>query len=101
MLTDLVRDLAPYSHAMLAIACFGLLVAMVFEQAQIVAKYRGARRGVVATGYNNAMKLLVANRFGAVTYLFFVALAIDLGIAPGTLAAGLAATLLLAGTLSN
>lgn len=93
----LLEALAPFSGVLLLIACLGLLLAVFFEQAQILAKYRGARRGVVATGYNNAMKLLVANRFGAVLYLFFVALAIDLGLDSGRLAAALALTVLLAG----
>lgn len=93
----MVEGLLPFSGLLLGLACFGLFAAVFFEQAQIMAKYRGARRGVVAAGYHNAMKLLVANRFGAVLYLFFVALAIDLGLAPALLAGALALTVLLAG----
>lgn len=79
-------------HAWLvfALACGGLFIAILFEQSQLLAKYQGARRQVVATGYNNAMKLVVANRVGAVLYFFFIALAIDGGIAPGELAGALA-----------
>ncbi|MCP5395641.1 MAG: hypothetical protein H6918_02715 [Sphingomonadaceae bacterium] len=90
MIERLPELLGPHAGPLFGLACVGLFVAILFEQAQLLAKYHGARRGAVATGYNNAMKLVVGNRFGAVTYFFFIALAIDSGLAAQTIAHGLA-----------
>ena len=93
-ITAFAQALSPVAFL---IACGGLLAACLFEQTQLLAKYWGARAGAVATGYNNAMKLMVANRVGAVTYLFFVALAIDIGTEPDTIRISLASTIVLVG----
>lgn len=93
-IADFAQTLSPYAFF---VACAGLLGACLFEQTQLLAKYWGSRKGAVATGYNNAMKLMVANRAGAVTYLFFVALAIDTGTQPDTIKLGLAITIVFVG----
>lgn len=68
----------------LGISMIGLIFAMFTEQLQLIAKYHGAVKNAVAVGYNNAMKIMVANRLGGVSYFLFMALAIDLGTQPGT-----------------
>ncbi|WP_371396499.1 hypothetical protein [Fretibacter rubidus] len=64
------------------IAACGLFLAVIMEQLQILAKYDGAMKAKVASGYNSAMKIMVINRLGAVLYFVFVAFAIDTGISP-------------------
>lgn len=81
--------LSVYESPLLIAAMLGLAVAMLTEQLQLFAKYKGARRGSVAAGYNNAMKILVLNRLGGVCYFMFVAMAVDFGILPARLAGAL------------
>ena len=64
----------------LAIACVGLTVAVFMDQLQVIMKYRGYKQSQIATGYNNAMKVMVFNRFGFVIYFILAAFAIDTGV---------------------
>lgn len=68
------------------LALCGLALAILTDHLQLLAKYRGALRQRVAYGYNLAMKVMVANRLGAVLYFLLVAFCIDNGLAPETLA---------------
>lgn len=96
-----VKDwLSEWSQVPLLIACAGLVAATFFEQSQLIAKSVGAQRGIVATGYNNAMKLMVANRLGAVAYFFMISLSIDFETPPETIQRSLAVTVMLVGLSS-
>lgn len=97
---DLISDLQGYSWLILLLAGVGLIMASAFEQMQMLAKYFGAERGFVALGYNNAMKLMVGNRLGAVLYFFFMALAIDTLVEASSLKMFLAGAVVVIG-LSN
>lgn len=98
---SVLAALAPWRPAITAAAVAGLVLAMFAEHLQLLAKYRGARAGRVAGGYNDAMKVMVANRLGAVTYLLLVGLAIDGGIGAGALTAALAAGVLVVAALAG
>jgi hypothetical protein len=71
-------------------ALTGLVLAIVAENMQILAKYWGAVNHRVAGGYNLAMKIMVINRFSAVLYFMLVAFNIENGLTHTTLAIGLA-----------
>ena len=92
---ELKAWLGAWAIAPLLIACFGLVAATFFEQSQLIAKAIGAHRRQIATGYNNAMKLMVANRAGAIGYFFMIAIAIDLGTSAETIQSAFAATMVL------
>lgn len=85
MIAELVADLKQFAPLVLLLAGVGFVMASAFEQMQMFAKYSGAKSGSVAGGYNNAMKLMVGNRLGAVLYFFFIAVAIDLQTSVPTL----------------
>lgn len=81
-------------NAFLALAALGLFLAVTIEQAQLLAKFLGARRARVAGGYNTAMKIMVVNRLGTVLFFLFIALAVDLGAQPAVIARFFAAAAL-------
>lgn len=83
------------SNILLVIGLFGLSFAILAEQAQLLAKHHGSITKHVAQGYNLAMKIMVANRFGAVIYSLLIAFNIDNGLAPSKLATGYAVTITL------
>ena len=66
----------------LCLAMIGLLIATIVEHFQLVLKYYGGVRGKVASGYSQAMKIMLINRLGAVMFLLFMGLTIDTGIGP-------------------
>lgn len=72
-------DLQTLRMPALFISMVGLTFAMFTEQLQLIAKYHGAVKNAVAVGYNNAMKIMVANRLAGVSYFIFMAFAVDLG----------------------
>lgn len=72
------------------VALAGLVLAVLSDHLQILAKYQGAVNQRVAGGYNLAMKIMVINRFGAVIYFMLIAFNIDNGLSHATLAIGLA-----------
>lgn len=74
------------------LALAGLALAVLADHLQTIAKYNGALRQKVAGGYNLAMKVMVANRLGAVLYFILIAFNIDNGLPPTTLATALAIT---------
>jgi ABC-type uncharacterized transport system permease subunit len=76
------------------LALIGLALAILADHLQLFAKYRGALQKRVAGGYNLAMKVMVANRLGAVLYFLFVAFSIENGIAVKKLALGYASVLI-------
>lgn len=67
------------NYVFLILASVGLAVVIIIDQAQLIAKFLGIRKKRIAGGYNNAMKIMVINRFGAVLYFLFIAISIDLG----------------------
>jgi hypothetical protein len=71
-------------------ALAGLVLAILTDHLQILAKYQGAVKQRVAGGYNLAMKIMVINRFGAVMYFMLIAFNIDNGLSFMKLAIGLA-----------
>lgn len=78
----------------------GLLIATVVEHFQIVIKYYGGIRGKVASGYSQAMKIMVVNRLGAVLFLLFMGLTIDSGISPQAITYAFAISFLILTTFS-
>ena len=78
-------SLADFLPAFLTISAIGLIISLCTEQSQIVAKTRSVFIGKIATGYMSAMRIMIVNRFGAILYVFFIGLAIDLGIENQTL----------------
>lgn len=72
-------------------ALLGLLIAVFTDHLQTVAKYRGAKRNKIASGYNQAMKIMVLNRIGAVLYFLFLSFSIDNGVDTVQLKFGLGA----------
>lgn len=76
----MLQQLPQFVPVFLTLAAIGLIVFLVTEQSQIIAKVRGARRSAIATGYNNSMKIMIVNRLGSILYMFFLALSIDVGI---------------------
>ncbi|MEJ6403193.1 hypothetical protein [Yoonia sp. 2307UL14-13] len=74
------------------VALLGFALAMLADHLQILAKYNGAVNKRVAGGYNLAMKVMVANRVGAVLYFLLMAFNVDNGLSAHTLAVGLAVT---------
>ena len=81
-LSEIMTVLSGHTGLLLFFAMVGLLIATFTEQLQLYAKYRGAELSTVAAGYNNAMKIMVFNRLGAVFYFLLVAMAIDFGTGP-------------------
>lgn len=77
-------------NAIFVLALCGLGVAIIADHLQLLAKYNGALNQRVAHGYNIAMKVMVANRLGAVVYFLLIAFNVDNGLSPDTLAAGYA-----------
>ena len=73
----------------LGLALAGLVFAIFADHLQIIAKYMGSQTKRIAGGYNLAMKVMVANRLGAVLYFLLIGFSIDNGLASSTLAIGL------------
>lgn len=73
-------NLSAFLPAFMIFSIGGLVVSLCAEQSQIVAKMRGMMRGKIASGYSSAMKIMLANRFGTIIFMFFLALSIDIGI---------------------
>ena len=65
------------SQIFIVIAVLGLTTAVILDQLQVVAKVQGAAKSKIASGYHNAMKLLVLNRVGAVFYFTSIAIIIE------------------------
>lgn len=80
-------SLTNYLPLILVLASFGLILALCTEQTQVIAKMRGAQSGNIASGYSTAMKIMMLNRLGTIFYMFFLGLAIDLGLENNTLLA--------------
>jgi hypothetical protein len=78
------------------VALSGLVLTLVADHLQLLAKYSGAIRQRVAGGYNLAMKVMVLNRIGAVLFYLLLSFNIDHGLAPDKLMFGLAIALVLA-----
>jgi len=78
-------SLTDFLPAFLTISAIGLVISLCTEQSQIVAKTRSVFVGKIATGYMSAMRIMILNRFGAIFYVFFIGLSIDLGIDNRTL----------------
>lgn len=91
MYSILTGEAHGYRVVILILAGVGFILASLFEQLQMFAKYFGARKGLIAFGYNNAMKLMVGNRLGAVLYFFFIAISVDIGTGASILKVILAA----------
>lgn len=72
--------LSDFLPIFLPISAFGLIISLGAEQSQIVAKTRGAIAGKIATGYMNSMRVMIINRIGAILYIFFLGLSVDVGI---------------------
>jgi hypothetical protein len=72
-------------------ALLGLFIAIFTDHLQTIAKYRGAKRDSIASGYNQAMKIMVLNRIGAVLYFLFLSFSIDNGVDTNELKFGLGA----------
>lgn len=73
------------STVFLTLAAVGLTIAVVIEQAQLIAKHQGAKNEKVAGGYNIAMKIMVLNRVGTVLYFLFIAISVDMGTTVSTI----------------
>ena len=84
----LIDFLSQSKFILLSIASIGLALCIMVEQSQLLLKYAGALQAKVAGGYNNAMKIMVLNRFGAVLYFFIIAIVIDVGMPASTIAIG-------------
>ena len=54
-----------------------LAIAYASELYQLILKYEGYQKQNIATGYNNAMKIMVLNRFGFVIFTLLISLSID------------------------
>lgn len=78
-------SLTDFLPAFLTVSAIGLVISLCTEQSQIVAKTRSVFVGKIATGYMSAMRIMILNRFGAIFYVFFIGLSIDLGIDNKTL----------------
>ena len=83
---DLLAELGGSRLAIILAATVGLIICITIEQAQLLAKYIGARRGRIAGGYNAAMKIMVVNRVGAAIYFLTIAMSIDLGMSADAIA---------------
>ncbi len=77
-----------FSGLVLVFAMAGLVFAILSEQLQIFAKYRGVLRKKIAGGYNSAMKIMVVNRLGAVIYFLLIGFSIESGASSGALLIG-------------
>ena len=77
------------------LALTGLALAIFSDHLQVIAKYHGATKHLVASGYNQAMKVMVVNRIGAVLYFVLLAYNIDNRLDPSVLKFGLGVTILL------
>lgn len=82
-----------FLSAAFGLALIGLAMAILADHLQIIAKYMGSQTQRIAGGYNLAMKVMVANRSGAVLYFLLIAFNIDNGLDPDTLVIGLALTI--------
>ena len=80
VLREIIESLGLTDTVLMTLAAIGLTASIVVEQAQLLVKYNGIVRKKIAGGYNNAMKIMVLNRFGTVLYFLFVAMSIDVGI---------------------
>lgn len=83
---DAINTLLNYTDLLLSIGCFGLFVALFCDFFQFYMKIRGASLSKVASGYAGALKVNTINRVGAVCYFFLVAVCIDGGTKPATIA---------------
>ncbi len=81
-------------NVLFVMALFGLGLAVLADHMQLVAKYHGAMERRVAAGYNLAMKVMVANRAGAVMYFLLIGFNIDNGLAPETIKLGFGVTMI-------
>lgn len=72
----------------------GLMIAVLADHLQTLAKYVRIKEREIAGGYNLAMKVMVLNRVGAVMFFMLVALNIDRGLSSRVLSHGLSITLL-------
>ena len=66
----------------LVFAAFGLFLAQSMEYLQIYFKQKGFYSSSIAKGYNDAMKVMVLNRLGAIIYFMSLSLAIEIGAKP-------------------
>ena len=66
----------------LIFAAFGLFLAQSMEYLQIFFKQKGFYSSSIAKGYNDAMKVMVLNRLGAIIYFMSLSLAIEIGAKP-------------------
>jgi len=67
-------DLLPYLFSLCVIT---YVLAVFTEQLQIIFKVDGYINSKVASGYNNALKVLLVNRAGMVTFLLSISILID------------------------
>lgn len=91
---DFLQSLGLSELLLIVLASVGLIICIVIEQSQLIAKYLGAVRKKVAGGYNSAMKIMVLNRFGAVLYFLLISLSIDLGMEAERISAFFAVSIL-------
>mgnify|MGYP001426905058 FL=1 len=64
-------------NLLLLLVVFGLALAIIPDYYQLIFKKIGFQAGKLATGYNNAMKVMVLNRFGAVLYFLCISFMVD------------------------
>ena len=67
---------------LLVFAVLGMWISITTEVGQIIQKMKGGISKQVATGYSSAMKLMVVNRFGTISFLLATGLLIDQGATP-------------------
>ena len=90
----MIEEITTSSSVMLLVffsALSGLFIAIFTDHLQSIAKYKGAKRNSIASGYNRAMKIMVFNRVGAVLYFLFLSFSIDNGVGTDQLKFGLGA----------
>lgn len=71
------------------LALAGLVMAILADHLQVIAKYRVLQTKRIAGGYNLAMKVMVLNRIGAALYFLLIAFSIDNGLTAYALTIGL------------